>query len=244
MSGLDGSGKSGQAHRLADSLETLGLETVVVWTRLGSGARLRNVGRPGKRVLRTITRSAPATDVQSRYAHHVEPPDVARASRERWRWLTFLWVLFVVVDHVLEQRRTVSSHVRAGKVVVCDRWTLDSVVHTRYRYGASTPLAVHEVLLRRLAPRTRVDFLLEVPPEVAFMRKPDQYTAEQLGRQADLYASVAPELGVVRVDGTLRVEDIADVLGRHTWAVLRREPAWRRRIKATLIRSPTPPRGR
>lgn len=217
LSGLDGSGKSGQAAALADRLEVLGYDTVVVWTRLGSGHRLRSLGGSAKRLLAPLLGSSQAAPMPSRYAEHAAPADPVRSSRERSRVLSFGWALVVVLDHLAEQRRNVREHLRAGRVVVCDRWTLDSLVHLRYRYAASTPLFLHELLLRTFAPRARVAFLLQVPGSVAYDRKPDQYTREQLEHQERHYAEAARELGIDVLDGTRPVAEIADALGRRTW---------------------------
>lgn len=236
VSGLDGSGKSGQAQRLAEALDQLGHETVVVWTRLGSGERLRLAAAPVKGLFSKLTPANSSAVVSSRYAAHVEAPDTVRASRERHRWLTFCWVLVVVLDHLVEQHRGVSGHLRSGRVVVCDRWTLDSLAHLRYRYAASTDLRVHAALLRRLAPAPDAAFLLEVPGAVAHQRKPDQYTCEQLEQQALLYGDSARQLGVTRVDGTAPVEHIAATLGDCAWRAVRARSIWRRRAAALLRR--------
>ncbi len=226
LSGLDGSGKSGQAKRLAAGLDTLGYDCVVVWTRLGSGARLRRLGDPVKRFVGKLVRTERTTPATSRYAESFGPPDPIRSSREGSRVVTFLWALVVALDHVVEQRRGVRAHLRAGRVVVCDRWTLDSLAHLRYRYGASAPLALHEWLLRTLAPRPHAAFFLDVPGDVAHRRKPDQYSAEQLQRQAGLYARAAQALGVTVVNGTLPPADIADRIGPEAWRAVRTISRW------------------
>jgi thymidylate kinase len=219
LSGLDGSGKSGQAHRLAAEFDQLGFTSVVVWTRLGSGARL---GRAGSLIQKVGTKivTEPSVPTSSRYADHVEPPNVVRAARERRPWLTWLWALFVVADHLVEQRRSVRHHLRAGRLVVCDRWTLDSLVHVRYRYGATTSLALHEALLRVLSPRADLAFLLAVPGEVAHTRKPDQYSRTQLDKHAHLYDQLARAQEVTTVDGTLTEDAIASTLGVEAWRVV------------------------
>ena len=220
LSGLDGSGKSSQAESLAASLEKLGFDTVVVWTRLGSGERLRRFASPLRRVLRPLLARSSGAPAPSRYAAHVAPADPVRSLRERSRLLTFAWALVVVLDHALQQRRNVGSHLRAGRVVICDRWAVDSLVHLRYRYGGSTSLTAHERLLRALAPRADAAFLLDVPGAVAFGRKREQYSQEQLVKQERLYSVVARQLGAHVVDGTGPAAEIADVLGRHTWRSL------------------------
>jgi thymidylate kinase len=202
FSGLDGSGKSSRVDALRTTLDALGYDVTSTWTRLGSAASLDAAAAPLKRLARRVVRRPVQSPAPSRYAEgHVPDVDPGRSLRESSRALTYLWSLFVTVVHVAGQRRAVRRSLRAGRLVIADRWTLDSMVHLHYRYG-DRPFRLHHLLLRRAVPRAAVAFLVDVPAEEALRRKQEQYDLGNLQRQHDLYARLAPVIDARVVDGT------------------------------------------
>jgi len=84
-------------------------------------------------------------------------------------------------------------------VLILDRYRLDSIVKLQFWYpDVSADLLAR--VLRALAPEPDVEFLLRVDPEVAYARKPEQWSVEQLTRQARLYdrlAATSPRIVVL-----------------------------------------------
>jgi thymidylate kinase len=225
FSGLDGSGKTTQIEALRDSLDRLGFDVAIEWTRLEwttlwEGASiLDRIGTPVKKVLRLLTRAPVDAPRQLEYGER--PADTASALRERNPLLTGCWVLIVALLHAAAQRRAVQAQLRRGKVVICDRYTLDSAVHLRHRYGAQHRFRPQVRLMHLFSPRPIRSYLVDVPATVALSRKAEQFGLEELERQADLYRQESVTLGVRRLDGTHECEQLCAEIGYDVWSALR-----------------------
>ncbi len=211
LSGIDGSGKTSQAAALRATLERLGYETETVWTRLSYNPSLELVAYPVKAVIR-FARRLPRTD---------EPAaDPAKEVRRRSAVLSHGWAAVVAVANGITQRRETRRHLRKGRVVICDRYSLDSAVHLRYRYGEHRRFRLQAALVRALSPRPVRAFLLDVPAETGFSRKAEQYDLGQLTRQVRLYREEHDRLGVHRLDGERPREELCAEIAREVWLAL------------------------
>ena len=211
LSGLDGAGKTWQANALRDSLHRLGYEAVVEWTRLTHNPSLAAIASPAKRLLSPVaggSREAPADDR-------------ARALRRKSGFLTQAWATVVAVANASSQRRATVRHVRAGRIVICDRYTLDSAAHLRRRYGERRRFPFQVFLIRLLSPRPVRSYLLEVRPETALTRKQDKYGLDQLRQQARLYRTEARRLGATVLDAERPAEDLCREIALDVWMRLR-----------------------
>lgn len=74
-------------------------------------------------------------------------------------------------------------------VAILDRYRIDTIVKLRFWYPTVPPGWIVRVVAR-LTPVPDVEFLLRVAPEVAYARKPEQYSVVQLTHQARLYDEV------------------------------------------------------
>ena len=133
------------------------------------------------------------------------------------------WVLALAAVYGIHFRRVVRR--QTADVVIFDRYTLDAIAQCRYFYAPEASFRLARTLLRLLAPRPDLSYLLAVPAEVALSRKPEQYGLEQLSLQATLLADEAPRLGVRLVDGTRQTDELTDELFADTVAALASEPA-------------------
>jgi thymidylate kinase len=211
FSGLDGSGKSSQAQALCNTLERLGYDAVVVWSRLSYNPSLNWIARPVKGFLgRFGNRAAPR--------EHVEL--AGRSLRQKSRLMTNLWAGVVALANGLTQRRIVRYHHRRGAIVICDRYLLDSAVHLRFRYGQDESLTWQKRIVRLLSPTPTRAYYIDVPPEVALYRKAEQYDLAQLNVQADLYRQEHTSLGARKVDGLLAPEVLCEEIARDVWHAL------------------------
>lgn len=224
--GLDGAGKSTQVEALARTLAVLGHEPVVVWTRFGSESWLRHVARPVKRVLARLTSSSwdtrvPAAAPRAAGTSAGVADDVTEPGGVVRRLVRDGWALLLVLANARAHRRATRHHLRAGRVVVCDRYVLDSAVHVRYRYAPHRTFGAHVALLRWRSPRPTWMVLLEISGETAWRRKQDHYDARQLILQASLYDQEARRAGVDRLDGTRPREELGERIARSAWHHLR-----------------------
>lgn len=188
FSGVDGSGKSSQAESLQTALQRLGYDAVGVWTRITINKSINAVGDPVKRL---------ASD-----------PGRVRAFRQRHPSVNFVWISYVALVNALAVRRATTPHLLRGRVVVCDRYTLDSAAHLKYKYGADRDYRFQVWLIRLLTPRPLRSYFLDVPAPTALARKNEKYTPEQMELLVSLYRDECGELGVRRLDGEARREEL------------------------------------
>jgi thymidylate kinase len=215
LSGIDGSGKSSQATALRDTLERLGYDAVVAWTPLASNAWLDALAQPVKRVLGRFRSFQPAEpdDEVERGA----PPNPGSLLRERSRAVTYSWATLVSVANASSQLRSAASHLTRGRVVIFDRYVLDSAVRLRFLYGEERGFRLQKRLVQTSSPTPVASFFLDVPAEVSLARKSDKWTLEELQAQERLYREEYPRLGVTRLDGQRPREELCAQIAEGVW---------------------------
>jgi thymidylate kinase len=222
FSGLDGAGKSSQAGALRDALLELDVDTAVVWSPLGGNLTLELIARPLKRLLRSLRFGPFAGLAKHSASGHLMSNPEGQSQRPGPRLVTQTWATLVVMLNLLSQRRAVMRHALGGRrVVVFDRYVLDSVVRLRFLYGAAGSSRFQLSLVNAIAPKARFAYVLEIRPETAFARKPDDWTLEQLRRQAELYEEHSERLSVPRLDGELPREELCTEIATEVWRALR-----------------------
>lgn len=213
LSGVDGSGKSSQAALLEETLARLGFEPAVEWTPFGQNRWLDHVAVPVKRLL---GRSGRFEDTSARRATGLERT-TGTVLRERNAVVNHVWATVVALANALTQLRTIVRHTGHGRVVVYDRYVLDSVVQLRFRYGAGNRFGVQRFLLRLMAPKPLAAFYLAVPAETSLARKDDRWTPGDLETQALLYEEEWERHGAVRLDGRRPREELAAEIAEAVW---------------------------
>ena len=216
FSGLDGAGKTRQIEALVasvavdHSIEVIWLPTKVwpesLLNRLPAGLR----SRLGPKRTAVVT------------AGHARPGPSPKARGGLGGIVrSVMWVMIATCAAVsvgISLRRRASSS--GADVLVLDRYRLDSLVKLNYWYAE-----VSEAWLSRivgaLAPAPDVEFLLRVDPAVAYARKPEQWSVDQLSRQAGTYDRLAAgPLRVVTLNAEQDADDVARQVRSHVRAVL------------------------
>lgn len=231
LSGLDGSGKSTQGELLVETLTKLGYPTVMVWTSLVAHPSLAKVAAPVRALLGQ--RKHPE-GVAELWPPAGEDDDPATRLRERSALLGLAWVTFVAAVNGWWQMRAIRPHLLRGRIVVCDRYTLDSVVHLRYRYGEHRRYRLQRAIIRLFSPRPLRSYLLDVPPSVARARK-QEYTSAQNELRARLYREEHQRLGAQRLDGERPRDELAAQIGLDVWSALCAERDGSRPLAARLL---------
>jgi thymidylate kinase len=213
FSGLDGAGKSTQAAALRDALERLGVGATVVWRPLGDNAMLDLIGKPAKRLLRSL-KFGPLRGLaeRSEAGSVMSSPD----GGEPRGAVTSAWATFVVLLNLAAQRQAAARVALRGRVVIYDRHVLDSAVRMRFLYGRAGHSRLQRLLMQTAAPRARFAYFLEISPETSARRKPD-WTLDQLRRQAALYREEAAVHGVRRLDGDRPREELCALVASEVW---------------------------
>jgi thymidylate kinase len=189
LSGIDGSGKSAHARALVRAFETCEVSVRSVWSRGGS-SRLTDLAIALARPLVHVDAAkAPAgaqraDSVQRKRAWMKRP-----LLRAGWAWL-------VTLDLLAQYAWRITWPLVRGRVVVSDRYTYDALIELAALTGSTHVCdALTSRLLRALTPRPRCAYLLDVAPQQALARKPDE-TLDFLTEQAQAYRSMAERWGL------------------------------------------------
>ena len=181
---------------------------------------LQQVARTGKRLLARARGADPDRAEGERMlwspagSGGTPPPGKAAAAAA--------WSTAGTAANALAHLRAAGPALAAGKVVIFDRYVLDTVVHLRFTYGGR-PHPVQEWLVRALSPAPLAAFLLDIPPAEAAARKRD-WPLEVLERQAELYRAELDRHGVRRLDALRPPEDLAAEIGVMVLERLRSAP--------------------
>jgi thymidylate kinase len=192
------------------------VDTAIEWARLTYNPSVDIIARPFKLLANLVVgaRARPGATERSASA------DPGRRLRERSAVVTHGWATVVAIANGAAHRRHTARHVRRGRVVICDRYTLDSVVQLRYLYGHARRYPLQRAVIRALSPAPLRSYLLDVGPDTALARKPEQYSVEQLDRQVGLYRAEGAALGACRVDGESPPERICTEIAQDVWRAL------------------------
>jgi thymidylate kinase len=234
LSGLDGAGKSSQAIALRDTLERLGYDATVVRTRISWDDALWKMARPLKRLLappltllaallpvppareRPVARERQDGEGETTASQTLPAQDAVTRVREASPLLTDLWTLVITIANASSQWKLMHRHLLRGGVVICDRYTLDSIVELRYTYGRERSLRATRAALSRLYPRPLRAYLLDVRPQTALERK-GEWGIEWLAAHRDLYLEERGRLGVRLLDGEQTQADLCAEVARDVW---------------------------
>jgi thymidylate kinase len=215
LSGLDGAGKSTQAEVLCTSLTKLGYEAVVVWVPIGTSPSLRRFASGAKRGLARLPvgplAHADRETVERRLLSQTE--DGGPTGGRGRRLAASIWSTVITFANAASYRRSARGTRTGGRIVIFDRYVLDTVVDLRFSYAPEGRLLLQEALVRLLSPAPRCAFLLDASPETAHARKPD-WSLAQTRVRASLYRREYGRLGVRRLDAERPADELAAQIAR------------------------------
>jgi thymidylate kinase len=196
FSGLDGAGKTRQIDALVAELEQRG-RTEVLWVpfRIWPEPLLSRLPASFRSSLGPKRRSASATTAAGRVRPRGMAAVVAPLRRLVWALVGFVAAISAGVSL---RRRVAGSN---AELLVLDRYRIDSIVKLQYWYP-DIPASLLAAVVTAFAPAPDLEIYLRVDADVAYRRKPEQWTREQLAGQAQLYDRVAERLpSVLVLDG-------------------------------------------
>ncbi len=205
--GIDGSGKTLQAEKLAESLGSQGIDCTYTWCRY-SPRLLDPVNKLAKKLIRRRKSGSGYTGFTS-----------SKRGILRKRIIGWVWLNLSLVDYLMQVRSCFGGIPAGSRVLICDRFIYDMLADLAINFDRQgegvVKLARHPLI--RLFPKPREVFFLDVPADVAWDRKKDPNVEDKqyLVDRADVYSALCDGLGFTKVDGTRTIEAIAaDVLDR------------------------------
>jgi len=226
FSGLDGAGKTRQIDSLKAALGE-GRSVEVLWVpfriwpepllnRLPAEFRSR-LG-PKRRLEGDTGTEGDQAGEERGVSRDTRAADIWHGSRRALRgaiWSSIGTAAAVSAGLALRRRLSGSS----ADVLVLDRYRLDSMVKLGFWYSEVSTAWLSRVVAW-IAPAPDVEILLRVDPSVAYARKAEQWSLDELSRQARVYDDAARLLSVVVVDGNEEPEVIARLIQSRVTAAL------------------------
>lgn len=194
--GIDGSGKSTHADALRAVLAECEIPSRRVWMRGGYSPVVTWI----KARLRGSSVAVPGVgDVQGKLRVYRQP------------WTRWLWGWLVAVEQIVQAVFTVRVQRWMGRTLVAERYVPDTLADLAERFDEDAFAATLSArVMRRLCPRPDAVVFLDVPGEVAFERKPDDWSAEVLEARRRRYQSALAAMPQVSVlDAQLPLEDVS-----------------------------------
>lgn len=212
LSGLDGVGKSSQAQALSASLRALGYDASVVWVPIGQNESLRRFAGAIKRALSQLPVGPLAGaggdgDVAATHLLSRTEPGTPAFGPVR-RLFSHVWSTVTTLANALAIRRAARGIRVGGRIVIYDRYVLDTIVELRFRYAPDSRMRFQEAAVRALAPSALRAYFLDLPPELAHQRKPD-WSLPQTQLRSDLYNRARRELGITRLDAARPLDELS-----------------------------------
>lgn len=214
FNGIDGSGKSLQAHKLLEQLTAAGYPAVYVWSG-GNAPLTKPLAHLSKAMLRR-RRSAGAAPAEA--AAPAEPENSSYRSYLSFtqsifkkRWVRTIWLQISLLEHMGEIWTKIVPHLLSGRIVVCDRYIYDRLVNIAVLCNTSPAELKRQLRWARLywVPQPNKWFFIDVPAEVAFSRKDDVPDVLFLERRIPLYQAIADTFKLEQLDGTADPSEIA-----------------------------------
>lgn len=224
FSGLDGSGKSSQVRALLSTLEQLDVAVVAHWKPLGHNASIRTVRRVVKRTYAAARGwDAGQLDRSKQPGRSlVAGTNPALLGGRQNSLLTHAWATIVCLVSAGHYRMVALRYSGSGRLIVFDRFALDTTAQLRFFYGPEHDFGLQRALIRTICPTPIAAWLLEVPGEVALARKQEQYDLAQLKEQEGLLHEEAERLGVTRLDGTRPMAELSEYIATEVWERMKR----------------------
>jgi thymidylate kinase len=197
FTGIDGSGKTTQAKLVDHWLASLGFRSIYIWSR-GEVQTIRNILLfLGRKALGTSSREI-NNNITNYQIYQTRKSKLMRHPFVRW-----IWSAMTCVEHIIQINADIQRKIRAGWIVVCDRYMWDSnidlaVLNNKDPAWLSGQL---NIFLSRFIPKPTITFFIDIPPEEALQRKDDIPSYEYVMRRTEFYRYLAMRNSFIVIDG-------------------------------------------
>lgn len=210
FSGVDGSGKTSQANLLGACFKQCGIKIKQVWNRSGCSCFAGFFTRTGKSILRLFGY------LDSRDTMTVSQKiNVKRTYLER-TWIRFLWYSLILAELTALYSFKVRIPLFLGRVVICDRYTLDAIAEiSSYNSDTKRLEALFGKILVSLNPKPDLYFCIDIPSKIA-MKRTEGEDEDHLRRQVSIYRKLNPQFQAFVIKGDASREHICDIISYRT----------------------------
>ena len=206
VSGCDGSGKSLQVERLATTFDTCDIRNRVIWARGASSRFMSLFIRLGKALMGRPGGSDSGAGSGNEAARFEQRRRFLGDSAARRDVFACLYALDLVWPYVIKPRLLMW----VGFVVIGDRYVYDALVdYTLFSGDRIDQLPRPLRWLERAAVRPRVRVLLDVEPQEALRRKPEEGETVHLEEARAAFAVLAERHDLELVPGEQAIDAIS-----------------------------------
>lgn len=205
--GIDGSGKTTQAKKLAANLRKKGQNSKYVYGRI-----IPVFPRPfmflGKKMF--LRKNNIYTDFNN-YS-----TDKKKLFNNRF--LSAIYQNFILFDYLLQVFVKIQLPLLFGKTLVSDRYAYDTIItdlSVDLDYSDEKMKKMLRSLLK-IIPKPDIAFLIDVPEEVAFSRKDDVPDIEYLKERRVNYLKVGAWCNMPVIDGAKSINEVEDLITNKT----------------------------
>lgn len=194
FTGLDGSGKSTLSRYLIETLNDHGIKSEYLWWYSAENSILR----------RTI-RFCYGNNKTGNKVHKNEKLPGSSIIQSLYRFV-------VLLDYQRHTLMNVWLPLMRGRHIVCDRYVYDIVASfsLEFHYPSGKAKRLLRVI-NKLSPKPDVVFFVDVPAEVAVMRKDDIQSKKQHEKLRTIYHELV-ENTMIHLDGTRGLGDLKEVV--------------------------------
>lgn len=201
FTGIDGSGKTTLAKSLVNVMKQKGIKTKYVYNRY-TPIILRPIILVGKWL---FLRSK---DVFENYEEYTQSK---KSSSKKHPVLASLYQRILLFDYFFQTFFKVKLPLLIGKNIVCDRYIYDTIAtDLSVDFNYSEEDIKNSLGKLSLFPTPDITFLIDLPEEIAYLRKDDVPAVDYLKERRGIYLNIGEKYEMVILDGAKKLEELQD----------------------------------
>lgn len=205
FTGIDGSGKTTISKALVNRLKSSNIETDYLWWFEAENSLFR-------RFLRMV--SGKKLKKQSKDTNRKLPES---------SFITTLYQCMVLLDYQRQTLFHVWMRSILGKTIVCDRYIYDIVISFAMEFGYTREQAKGMLLfLSRISPKPDITFYVDVPVEIAIVRKKDMISIEHHNELRKWYLDIVAK-DMRMLDGTKSIDELNAIIWKQVSEIIKKE---------------------